>query len=143
MDDDGFALYQRRRRVATREPGRDSFLGEGLRYSGRDEDYQNAHGTLYGREERLGPDGAHHPGSAHFPHGSDREKLHTQYSKSTKPRNNARKAYEGGLAAAENEVRSMSRKAQEYYDEHTGGLAPHHHERLEPPARIYRDVSLE
>ena len=142
MADDGFTVQSRRRRAATREPGLDSFKKEGLKYSGTDEGYCSNHARLYGREEGLGTDGKHH-GSSRFPRGSDREKLHTEYSKSTKPRDDSRIAYEKGVIAAKNELRRMDRKSQQYYEEHTGGFAPHQHERLDPRAKLHRDNSLQ
>ena len=142
MDNDGFAVQQRRRRGTTREPGLNSFLREGLNYTGTDENFKKNHARLYGREEGLGPDGEHHHGSR-FPRGSDREKLHTHYSKSTRPRDNSRTAYENGVLAARDELKRMGRKAQDYYERHTGGFAPHQHERLDPRATNYRDSTLE
>ena len=143
MDDDGFTVHQRRRRVATREPGRDSFLKEGLSYSGTDEDFERNHARLYGREEGLGPNGRHRHGERRFPLGSDRERLHTQYSASTQPRNDHQDAYHSGVTAANRELRNMSRQEQRYYQTQTGGFAPRQHERLEHRARNWSDVSLE
>lgn len=143
MDDDGFTVHQRRRRVATREPGRDSFLKEGLSYSGTDEDFERNHARLYGREEGLGPNGRHRHGERRFPLGSDRERLHTQYSASTQPRNDHQDAYHSGVAAANRELRNMSRQEQRYYQTQTGGFAPRQHERLEHRARTWSDTSLE
>ena len=144
-DDDGFTVQSSRRRGATREPargrGRESFLQEVPRYGGTDEDYDRAHYGRYGHEEGMISEGHHH-GSAQFPHGSDRQKLHTHYSNSTKPREKARNAYRNGLGEANEEYQSMSRAEQQYYKEHTGGLPPHLHERLDPRAKDLRDKSL-
>lgn len=111
-------------------------------YTGTDEDYERAHARRYGQEEGLGPNGKHHHGSARFPCGSERQVMHTKYSMSTKPRDMSRTAYEEELRAAEREVGRMGIQEQEYYRNHTGGLTPHQHERLDPRASKYRDNSF-
>lgn len=148
MDADGFTLQGRGRRNTTRgsalDRGRDAFQREVPRYAGTSHDFDSAHTRRYGREEGLGRDGHHHHGaSSRFPHGSEREKLHTQYAKSTKPRDNARDAYQHGLADANDEFDNMSYDEQKYYKKHTGGLPPHQHERLDPRATTYRDKCFE
>ena len=144
-DDDGFTLQSSRRRGATREPargrGRESFLQEVPRYGGTDEDYDRAHYARYGHEEGMISEGHHH-GSAQFPHGSDRQRLHTHYSNSTKPRVKAGNAYRNGVQAANRELGKMSAAERDYYRRHTGGLAPHQHEQLDPRAGDFRDSSL-
>ena len=146
MDSDGFAVQGRRRRGTTQRSGRDrdreTFNREVPKYSGTAEDFDRAHAQRYGREEGLGPDGKHHHGSYQFPHGSDRQKLHSRYSASTKARDGARSAYERGLATATQEYNMMEEEEQEYYTANTGGLAPHQHERLDPHAKQYRDKTL-
>lgn len=143
MDADGFALQGRRRgrtnRENTRDRDRASFVREVPRYAGTSENFDRAHAQRYGREEGLGPDGKHNHGSYTFPHGSDRQKLHTQYSASTNGRDVARGAYQKGLAAANDEYEYMDEEQQEYYNHNTGGLPPHQHERLDPRASEYRD----
>ncbi|CAF9937417.1 MAG: hypothetical protein ALECFALPRED_007244 [Alectoria fallacina] len=142
MDSDGFAV-QGRRRGGTREHTRDrdqaSFLRDVPKYAGTSEDFERAHAQRYGREEGLGRDGKHSHGSLKFPHGSDREKLHTQYSASTKGRDATRNAYKMGLRAAKEEHVEMKKEQREYYRDNTGGLPPHQHERLDPRAKEYRD----
>ncbi|KAF6241905.1 hypothetical protein HO173_000617 [Letharia columbiana] len=105
MDADGYAIQGRRRGGTNREPVRDrdqeSFLREVPRYAGTSENYDRAHAQRYGREEGLGPDGKHNHGSYQFPRGTDRQKLHSQYSASTKGRDAARGAYQKGLGAAQ------------------------------------------
>ena len=146
MDDDGFALHSRRRRGTTREPargqGKEGFLREVPDYAGTSEEFNKAHARRYGREEGLGPDGMHGPGQAHFPKGSDRQKLHTQYSASTNGRNFKRDAYKHGLQDAKNEFESMEVDEKKFYRNNTGGLTPLQHERLDPRAQDYRDISL-
>ena len=132
-------MDNRRRRAKTRE----AFLKDVPSYQGTDEDFEKAHYQRYGREEKLGPDGKHHHGSDHFPHGSDREKMHTQYSKSTQPRNDSRAAYNKGVKAAHQELERMSFEEKRYYKSRTGGLPPHLHERLEPRAKDLRETALE
>ena len=110
-------------------------------YTGTDKHFEEAHAQRYGREEGLGPNGKHHHGSARFPPGSERGVMHTQYSKSTGPRDTARRAYEEGLRAAQRELEKMGIQEQEYYRNHTGGLTPYQHERLDPRASDYRDHS--
>ena len=127
------------RRAATR----DSFLRDVPSYSGTDKDFESAHYQRYGREERLGPDGKHHHGSDHFPYGSNREHLHTQYSNSTRPRDDSRAAYHNGVSAAHKELKRMSNEEQKYYKTQTGGFTPHQHERLDPRAARFRDASFE
>lgn len=107
-------------------------------YAGTSEDFERAHTRRYGREEGLGPNGEHLHGP-HFPRGSDRQKLHTQYNASTHGRDVARGAYQRGLTAAEDEYLDMGKHEKIYYEENTGGLPPHQHERLDPRAREYRD----
>ena len=146
MEDDGFAMQSRRRRGTTREPARDrgkeSFMRDVPNYEGTSEEFDRAHARRYGREEGLGPDGRHEHGQAHFPQGSDRQKLHTQYSASTKGRNFKRDAYNHGLRGAEKEFRAMDREEQNYYRTNTGGLTPLQHERLDPRAQEWKDISL-
>ena len=142
MDSDGFAVQGRRRggtREPTRDRDRDSFLRDVPKYAGTSENFDRAHAQRYGREEGLRPDGKHNHGSNRFPHGSDRQKLHTQYSASTNGRDVTRGAYEKGLKAAKNEYDDMDEEEQEYYHQNTGGLPPHQHERLDPRATEYRD----
>ena len=139
MSRDAFAAQRSRQRGAT--PG-SAFMQDVPRYAGTDEDYEKSHAQRYGREERLGPDGKHHHGSYQFPRGSDRQKMHTQYSKSTRPRDNSRTAYNNGLAAAERDVNRLDEEDREYYRDYTGGLPPYQHERLNPHAKAYRDDCL-
>lgn len=145
MDADGYAIQGRRRGGTNREPvrdrGRDSFQREVPRYAGTSQKYDRAHAQRYGREEGLGPDGKHNHGSYQFPRGTDRQKLHSQYSASTNGRDAARGAYQKGLGAAQEEYENMDEEEQEYYTQNTGGLAPHQHERLDPRAKEYRDKS--
>ena len=143
MDDDGFVVHQRRRRVATREPGRESFLKEGLSYSGTEEEFDSNHARLYGREEGFGPNGKHNHGPRRFPLGSDREILHTRYSQTTALRDNHSDAYKNGVSAAKRELKSMSRPEQHYYETQTGGFAPRQHGNLGTHAKNWSDVSLE
>ena len=147
MSGGGIGVHGRRRRgttqESTRDRARDTFLREVPRYEGTDDDFERAHARLYGKEEGLRPDGKHQHGSAHFPRGSERQRLHTQYSKTTKPRDNARDAYQDGLRAAEREYDRMGVEERDYYRDHTGGLAPYQHERLDPRAKRLRDLSLE
>ena len=146
MDDDGFAVQSRRRRGTMRQPahdrGKESFLREVPDYAGTSEEFDRAHARRYGREEGLGPDGKHAHGQAHFPHGSDRQKLHTQYSASTQGRNFKRDAYNQGLRAAEKEFRSMDVEEQQFYRTNSGGLTPLQHEHLDPRAEEWRDISF-
>lgn len=142
MDDDGFATHSRRRRGTIRDRGGDYSLSRTPKYTGTDGYFEEAHAQRYGREEGLGPNGKHHHGSARFPPGSEREVMHTQYSKSTKPRDMSRMAYEEEVRAAERELKRMSIQEQQYYKKHTGGLTPLQHERLDPRASNYRDNSL-
>lgn len=118
MDDDGYAVQGRRRRGANREPARDrdraSFLREVPKYAGTPENFDRAHAQRYGREEGLGPDGKHNHGSYEFPHGSDRQRLHTQYSASTRARDVTRGAYREGLRAANEEYEYMDAEQQKY-----------------------------
>lgn len=141
MDSDGFAVQGRRRgtREPTRDRDRDTFLRDVPKYAGTSENFDRAHAQRYGREEGLGRDGKHSHGSFKFPHGSDRQKLHTQYSASTKGRDTARNAYQMGLGAANEEVEGMDKEQGDYYRTNTGGLPPHQHERLDPRAREYMD----
>ena len=142
MDDDGFVVQSRRRRGTIRDRDGDASLSRTPMYAGTDEHFEKAHAQRYGREEGLGPNGKHHHGSAYFPHGSERERMHTQYSKSTRPRDMSREEYREELKAAERELRTMGIQEQKYYRKHTGGLAPHQHERLDPRASDYRDNSF-
>ena len=145
MDADGYAVQGRRRGGTNRERGRDrdqeSFLREVPRYAGTSENFNRAHAQRYGREEGLGPNGEHNHGSYQFPRGTDRQKLHSQYSASTKGRDAAHSAYQKGLGAADDEYENMTEEEQRYYAKNTGGLPPHQHERLDPRAREYRDKS--
>ena len=145
MDDDGFAVQGRKRGGAKREHTRErdlgSFLKEVPKYGGSSKDFDRAHAQRYGREEGLGPDGKHDHGSYKFPHGSSRQKLHTQYSASTRPRDTARGAYKDGLGAITEELEMMGIDQRDHYRLNTGGLAPDQHERLDPRAREYRDKS--
>lgn len=131
-------MSSHRRRAGTRE----AFLRDVPSYSGTDKDFESSHYKSYGREEKLGPDGKHHHGSNHFPRGSDREQMHTQYTKSTRPRDDSRAAYHNGVIAAQKELGRMSAEEQKYYRTQTGGFAPHQHERLDPRAAQFRDDSL-
>ena len=142
MDDDGFATHSRRRRGTIRDRDGGSSLSRTPRYTGTDEYFEKAHAQRYGREEGLGPNGKHHHGSARFPRGSEREVMHTQYSRSTKPRDMSRTAYEEELSAAGREFKRMGIQEQQYYKKHTGGLTPHQHERLDPRASDFRDNSF-
>ena len=146
MDDDGFTLHSRRRRGTAREPARDggkeAFLREVPSYAGTSEEFEKAHARRYGKEEGLGPDGMHGHGQAHFPRGSDRLKLHTQYSASTNGRDSKRDAYDHGLRKAKKDFASMDDDEQKFYRTNSGGLTPLQHERLDPRAREYRDISL-
>ena len=143
MDSDGFAVQGRRRGGTNRGNVRDrdhaSFVRDVPKYAGTSKDFDSSHARRYGREEGLGPDGHHHHGSMQFPRGSERQKLHTQYSASTKARDNTRRGYDNEVLAANKELRSMSVEQREYYRDHTGGLAPDQHERLDPRAQAYRD----
>ena len=145
MDADGYSVQGRRRGRTSREPARDrdqeSYLREVPKYAGTSENFDRAHAQRYGREEGLGPDGQHNHGSYQFPRGSDRQKLHSQYSASTKGRDVARGAYQKDLATAKREYKNMDEEQRNYYDQHTGGLPPHQHERLDPRAQEYRDKS--
>ena len=136
MNRDAFAAQRSRRRGATQGS---AFMRDVPRYAGTDEDFERSHAQRYGREEGLGSDGKHHHGSHHFPRGSERQKLHTQYSKSTRPRDDSRKAYNNGLAAAERDYNRLDDDEREYHRDYTGGLTPYQHERLDPRAKAYRD----
>lgn len=142
MDDDGFATLSRRRRGTIRDRDGGSSLSRTPRYTGTDEYFEEAHARRYGREEGLGPNGKHHHGSARFPRGSEREVMHTQYSRSTRPRDMSRTAYEDELSAAGREFKRMGIQEQQYYKKHTGGLTPLQHERLDPRASDFRDNSF-
>ena len=143
MDADGFAVQGRRRGGTNRGNVRDrdqaSFLRDVPKYAGTSKDFDSSHARRYGREEGLGPDGQHHHGSMQFPRGSERQKLHTQYSASTKARDNTRSGYENELRTANKELRSMGAEQRQYYRDNTGDLAPDQHERLDPRAQAYRD----
>ena len=74
-----------------------------------------------------------------FPHGTSRQKLYTRYDASTDGSNKARRAYQKGLTAAEEEYGGMNEDEQDYYNENTGGLRPDQHEDLDPRAKEFRD----
>ena len=139
MNRDAFAAQRSRRRGATQGS---AFMRDVPRYAGTDEDFERSHAQRYGREEGLGADGKHHHGSHRFPRGSERQQMHTQYSRSTRPRDNSRTAYNNGLAAAERDVNRLDEDEREYYRGYTGGLPPYQHERLDPHAKAYRDDCL-
>ena len=135
MDSDGFTVQGRRRGGtirAARDRDQASFHRDTPRYKGTSDECDRAHARRYGKEE--GPRGA-----TQFPRGSERQKLHSQYSASTKARDNTRSAYQKSLGDAEYEFSNMGQDQQEYYDRHSGGLAPDQHERLDPRAGAYRD----
>ena len=147
MDDDGFAIQRRRRgptRASTgdrvRDRDRESFLRDSPSFEGTDEEFSRAHARRYGAEEGLGPDGSHRHGE-HFPHGSDRQRLHNQYTATTRGRNSRRDEYRNGLDAARRELGSMTREEQTYYRDNTGGLPPHQHARLDPRAQQWSDIA--
>ena len=146
MDDDGFSLHRPKRRGTNREPapdrGREEFRRNVQRYEGTSEDFDRVHARRYAKEEGLGPDGRHRHGQTHFPRGSERERLHTLYSASTKGKNTKRDAYLTEEKRAKSEFVAMEDEEQEYYTENSGGFTPRQHERLEPRARDWRDTSL-
>lgn len=143
MDDDGFTLHSRRRGRSYQEPGHDrgraNFQSEVPRYAGTSEEFEIAHFTRYGREEGLSSPGDHYNVSYQFPQGSDREKLYKHYHASTNKKKIARRAYENGFTAAKNEYQSMNEAEKRYYKNHTDGLTPEQHERLDPRAKDLRD----
>lgn len=141
MDEDGFAVQGRKRKGKSRGP-LDSFLREVPKYSGTDEDFAEEHARQYGREEGLGPDGRHRPGHTHFPRGTDRANMHKQYSSSTKPRVDARLAYQAQITEANERMEAMGVEERDYYGDHTGGLPPYEHELLDPRAGTLRDLSI-
>lgn len=139
MNRDAFAAQRSRQRGATQGS---AFMRDVPRYAGTDENYERSHAQRYGREEGLSSDGKHHHGSHNFPRGSERQKMHTQYSKSTRPRDNSRTAYNNELAAAERGFNRLDEEEREYHRDYTGGLTPYQHERLDPRAKAYRDDCL-
>ena len=143
MDNDGFEVQKRRRGYSSRDPTRDrgraEFLSQVEKYEGTPEDFSRAHARRYGREEGLGPDGSHDHVASEFPRGSDRQRMYDQYDASTRGMNSARKSYSRGLVAAQNEMRAMDPEEKNFYRENSAGLTPHHHERLDPPAKEFRD----
>lgn len=141
-----FQVSGRRRKgnykVSDRERDLLAFYRDVQPYAGSASDYEREHTQLYGRDERIGPDGRHPgPGKPRFPKGSARETLHEQYSASTLGRNHKKDAYEKGLKRAQGEYDSFDYDEREYYGRYTGGLAPHHHERLTPKAEVFAEIA--
>ena len=143
MDADGFEMQRNRRGSSRREPTRDrgraGFLSQVPAYEGTREDFSRAHARRYGREEGLGPDGSHDHVASQFPQGSDRQRMYDQYNTSTRGMNTARRVYNRGLETAQSEMRTMDPEERQYYRENSAGLTPDQHERLDPPAREFRD----
>lgn len=53
--------------------------------------------------------------------------------------NMARHIYSNGLTAAQAEFEDMDEDERDFYRENSAGLTPSQHERLDPPAKEYRD----
>lgn len=146
MDSDGFTVQGRRRGGATRESARErgsaSFYRDNARYAGTVDEFSRDHARSYGHQEGLREDGSHSgPGLPGFPRGSERERLHDNYSRYTRPRDDARNGYNTSQRAAQREFDGMTTDEVDYYTEHTGGLRPDQHERLEPRAGRFADVT--
>lgn len=101
--------------------------------SGSEDDFARHHAELYGDEENL-VDGRH-TGSAHFPRGSERARMHREYTRSNQPRDRTREAYNAVFNPASTEYEELDAEQTQYYDHTSGGMLPRHHEALLPLAR--------
>lgn len=143
MDDDGFTVHSRRRRYPTREPAHDRSLADFQRevpkYAGTSEEFDTAHFQRYGREEGLPCPGDHSNVSLQFPQGSSRQEMYAKYHACTDAKRTARRAYARTYEAAKKEYWSLDKGERKYYADHTDGLTPEQHRRLDPRAKDWRD----
>ena len=99
--------------LPNRTQSRDSFHQNIPYPSGSEEAFAHHHADIYANEEPM-VDGRH-VGSPHFPHRSDRARMHGVYTVSNQQRDRTRDAYGAELRAAVAEFDGLDDEQAEYY----------------------------
>ena len=127
--------------LPTRTQNRETFRQNIPYPSDPEEDFAHHHADLYTNEENL-VDGQH-VGIPHFPHRSDRARMHGVYTTTNQQRDRTRKAYQDEHNAANIECDEFDEGQAQYYDHTSGGMLPRHHTALLPLARAREEPNYQ